>query len=266
MFKNLEEKMTYYRGLSDIRLMPKSPVMLMLDGRSFSKYCKKFEKPYSKKFISMMNDVASYLCNNISNAVFAYVQSDEISIFISDEGEKTDAWFGNRVQKLCSIASSMASSKFNQLAFSQIVSDSENKDEIIERIKDMKLAEFDCKAWSLPNVDTVYEHFLWRQRDCIRNSKQMLSQYYFSHNKLQNKTADEQVEMVKNEFGKDWNDFERWAKYGRFIYKSEKTIQCDNGETKKRMKFEVHDGFDLSTEAGHILFFDCIYKVLNSRV
>ena len=36
-FKNLEDKCLYYRNLSDYRLVPNQYVIMMLDGRAFSK-------------------------------------------------------------------------------------------------------------------------------------------------------------------------------------------------------------------------------------
>lgn len=40
----LEKRMLYYRSLTDYKLLPNAPVLLMLDGRAFSKFCKRFEK------------------------------------------------------------------------------------------------------------------------------------------------------------------------------------------------------------------------------
>ena len=62
-FEGLEDRMLYYRGLSDYRLIPNSYVLLMLDGRSFSSFVKNyFDKPFDDKFINMMNETAKYLC------------------------------------------------------------------------------------------------------------------------------------------------------------------------------------------------------------
>ena len=37
-----------------------------------------------KSFIGMMNETAKFLCENIQGAKFAYVQSDEISLLLTD--------------------------------------------------------------------------------------------------------------------------------------------------------------------------------------
>ena len=107
-FKSLEDKCLYYRSLTDYRLMPNCYVVCMLDGRSFSRNIKnKFEKPFSDAFINMMNQTAKYLCENVMTCKFAYVQSDEITLVLSDvNGENADTFFGYRLCKLQSILAS----------------------------------------------------------------------------------------------------------------------------------------------------------------
>lgn len=257
MFKSLEDKMKYYRSLSDYKLLPKSPVMLMLDGRRFSKFCKQFNKPYDDNFIEMMNKTALYLCNNIENVMFAYVQSDEISIYLSDEGDSSDSWFSYRISKLCSIASSMAASYFNKLMTLYLLNGKTDVSEIRSIIDSYKTVEFDCKAWNLPDIRHVYLHFLWRQIDCVRNSKQMFARGYFSHNELEGVNTDDSIKMVKEKIGADWNDIEDGKKYGRFIYKLENIINTDNVSVVRYKNF-YSDGFDLTSKENKEKFFSII--------
>jgi tRNA(His) 5'-end guanylyltransferase len=52
------------------------------------------EKPYDLDFIHIMDKTAQFLCEEIQGAQFAYVQSDEISLLLTDfEKTTTDAWF-----------------------------------------------------------------------------------------------------------------------------------------------------------------------------
>ena len=65
-FKSLKDKQEYYRSLTDYRLVPNSYVLVMLDGRSFSKKIKnKFRKPFDERFIKAMNETTKYLCEQI---------------------------------------------------------------------------------------------------------------------------------------------------------------------------------------------------------
>ena len=63
-----------------------------------------------------MNKTAEYLCQNIQGAKVGYVQSDEISILITDYDDiDTHAWFDANLQKMASIAASLATAEFNRL-------------------------------------------------------------------------------------------------------------------------------------------------------
>ena len=278
--KTLAEKMKYYRSINDYRLIPNCPVILMLDGRSFSKFCKIFKKPYDDDFIKIMNEVAIELSNKIDSVKFSYVQSDEISLLLLNNNE-SEPWFNYRLEKICSIAASIASSKFNQLMMLYISKQKkiDNINELVKTITEYTNAVFDCKAWNVPDYDTAYLHFLWRQRDCIRNSKQMISQIYFSHKELNLVNTDKQIEMVKEKYGIDWHTLDSGKKYGRMIYKepfifeSKKVnrIKYDlinKSSTSaffKRYKNIIHEGFDLSIEENKAIFMNLIKYNKNDK-
>ena len=246
-FKSLEDKMLYYRSLSDYKLLPNSYVICMLDGRSFSKLIKnKFKKPFDDDFIQMMNETAEYLCENVEGCKFGYVQSDEISLLISDNDTPlTDSFFKYRLCKIQSILASMAASKFNQLMFKYLY----RKDNtIIDKIDTIKLVEFDCKAWNVPSFNDAYAWFLYRQNDCIKNSKQQTAQTYLPHQQLHGLVTDEQIKLLKETKNVDWNLLSDDKKYGRFISKKTLTKSCIvKGETKfvERRVWYCEPGFIL---------------------
>ena len=257
-FKNLEEKCLYYRGLADYRLMPNSYVMVSLDGRGFSKAIKnKFEKPFDNDFIYMMNETAKYICNNIEGCKFAYVQSDEISLVITDfDTPTTDTFFGNRICKLQSIIASMASGKFNQLMilYRMKCGMGINPEDVIENCP---VYQFDCRCWNVPTFNDVFAYFLWRQIDCVRNSKQQAAQTYFPHKELLGKSTDEQIKILLDEKGIDWNQYNDGEKYGRFIWKRKVLMNnIETGEIYQRNKWEVSPAFYLVEDKGREKFFN----------
>lgn len=249
-FDTLQDKCDYFRSLSDYRITPNSYAIIMLDGRSFSKLIKnKYKKPFDKKFIDMMNETAKYLLQNIQGAKFAYVQSDEISILVTDfDTPETDAIFGYRLCKIQSICAAMAASKFNQLAVlneigsrSYDITKFDTEDTIYDAsdvyklIETQKLVEFDCKAWSVPDYNTAFCHFLWRQNDCIKNSKQQAAQTYISHKDLMGLVTDDQIALLNEREGIDWNTaYNDGEKYGRLIYKEKKLCKNLVPDTKGR--------------------------------
>ena len=96
--------------------------------------------------------------------------------------------------------------------------------------------------------------FLFRNIDCIRNSKQQTAQAYLPHNALLGLDSDTQIKKLLDEKGVDWNSFSGGEKWGRLIYreKEEKTHTFinKNGETVTetyvRNAWKPHDGIDLT--------------------
>lgn len=247
-FDNLEEKVMYYRKLSDYRLMPKTPVILFLDGKGFSKFTKKFDRPYDNQLINMMNETAKFLCENIEGCKVGYVQSDEISLFVSDfDTTDQSSWFSYRINKLCSIAASYATAKFNQLNLIHECEDKQNETHL-DIAKKIRLAQFDCKAWNVPTMNDVFCWFLQRQIDCIRNSKQMAAQTKLSHTSLMGKNTDSQIEMLKDVFGIDWHNYSDGEKFGRFILKEKIELETATGLKFNRNKWFINDGYELTEE------------------
>ena len=268
-FKNLEDKCQYYRGLTDYRIQGNNDILVMLDGKNFSTLIKNnFKKPFDDDFIRMMNETAKFLCNNVQGVKFAYVQSDEISLLITDyDTPETDTPFGGRICKLQSILSSLATSEFNRLfiCYNVFHKGSPGKD-TEDAIMKLKLAQFDCKVWTVPNQNDAFAWFLYRQLDCIKNSKQQTAQTYLPHKQLVRHNADEQIQMVLEQKGIDWNTFIPDYKFGRFVYKIEtKGIAKDNKGNDveyTRNKFTVVPALDLSQEYGKDKFFEHAYNVI----
>ena len=270
-FNTLEDRMLYFRGLTNYKLMPKSYVMVMLDGRSFSTMIKnKFEKPFDNNFINMMNETAKYVCSKVEGAKFGYVQSDEISLVITDfENENTESFFGYRLTKMLSVIASLATAKFNQLMMDyrigQVEGCSASAGDTVQMcrdvVNDMPLYQFDCKCWNLPTYNDVFAWFLYRQIDCIRNSKQQAARARISHKQLESLNSDEQINLLKEMTGVDWNDYEDGKKFGRFIYRVEEEFEykgeCTNPNipaTYTRHYWKAFDSFQLTDEDGRERF------------
>lgn len=252
IFKSLKEKYIYYRNLTDYRLLPNGYIMVMLDGRSFSKKIKNnFKRPFDETFINLMNETAKYVCEKVSGCKLAYVQSDEINLILYDDFEK-DPFFGNRLCKLQSIIASIATSKFNQLAFIEVLKDNNcHKDDVINMIANSSLYEFDCKVWNVPNVNDAFAGILYRQNDCVRNSKEAVAQNYFSHKTLHGKKTEEQIELVKEYFGVNWyNDFTHGEQYGRVIIrrKIKYSPSGENLSTYERDEWNILEAVPFNVE------------------
>lgn len=98
-------RMRSYKSITDTHLIPRTPVIIQIDGRAFHTFTRGFKKPFDQVLMAAMRYTAEYLCRNIQGCVLAYTQSDEINLLLIDyEKLETSPWFDNRVQKLASIA------------------------------------------------------------------------------------------------------------------------------------------------------------------
>lgn len=271
-FKNLEDKCLYYRGLTDYRIQGNNDIIVMLDGKNFSTLIKNnFRKPFDDDFINMMNKTAQFLCNNVQGVKFAYVQSDEISLLITDyDTPETDTPFGGRICKLQSILASLATSEFNRWFTIYNLNKCYDNVRVGEFISKMKMAQFDCKVWTVPNQNDAYAWFLYRQLDCVKNSKQQTAQSYLPHKELVGHNADEQIQMVFDKKGINWNTFIPDYKFGRFVYKVETTGTAKDNKGNDveyvRNKFTVLPALDLTTEYGKDKFFEHAYGTLTIHI
>lgn len=190
-----------YESVYKQRLTRRTPVVIRIDGKAFHTYTHGFEKPFDNRIVGAMQTTTRYLCENVQGCVLGYTQSDEISLILIDyKNFDTSAWFDNEIQKIVSIAASMATMKFNQ-------------------IMDVKpTALFDARAFNIPKEE-VCNYLIWRQRDGIRNAINSIAQSKFPHKQLQGKNVDEVKEMLF-EAGYDYSkldpDLQEGASYTKW--------------------------------------------------
>ncbi len=215
----------YYESVPKFRLYRRTPVAIRLDGKAFHTFTRGFQKPFDEILVKSMQETMKYLCENIQGCVLGYTQSDEITLILVDYKHlNSDAWFDYEVQKMCSIAASMATMAFNKFFFHNAgevirnahmekISDS-YKDyvEILHKARS-KGAMFDARCFNIPKEE-VANLIYWRQLDATRNSIQMVGQANFSHKELQNKTCNMIQDMLHEQKGINWNDFPTHLKRG----------------------------------------------------
>jgi len=221
---------SFYENRTRILLPRRTYTIIRIDGKAFHTYTHGLNSPFDSGLVSDMDETAKYLCENIQGAKLGFVQSDEISILLTDfETHKTDAWFDGNIQKIVSVSASFAATKFNQLrlkrAFSTTLNDFEsngnmNGNEIVDLIENTKLADFDARTFTIPSRAEVMNYVIWRQNDTVRNSISSVAQHLFSNKELEYKNTTVQKEMIL-EKGNDWDSFDAKLKRGRFIVKRE---------------------------------------------
>ncbi len=112
---------TYYEQIPKMKLMRRCPVLIRIDGKAFHTFTRGFKKPFDEILIRTMQETTQYLCGNIQGCVLGYTQSDEITLVLVDYKKLTSsAWFDYEVQKMCSIAASMATMAFGKFFISNV--------------------------------------------------------------------------------------------------------------------------------------------------
>lgn len=230
-----------YENITRYYLTRRMPVIIRVDGRSFHTFTKGFKKPFDDILVKTMQDTMKYLCENIQGCVLGYTQSDEISLVLTDYAElTTDAWFGNNLQKMCSVSASMATLAFNK-AFTRNISKQskrfyteylEEKDasyiETLE-IAMNKGAMFDSRVFTIPKEE-VCNYLIWRQQDATRNSILSVGIANFSQKELHCKSCNDIQDMLMLQKSINWNDYATTLKRGSCCIK--KVIQDPDVDIK----------------------------------
>lgn len=228
-----------YENITRYYLTRRMPVIIRIDGKAFHTFTRGFKKPFDDIFVKTMQETMKYLCENIQGCVLGYTQSDEISLVLTDYSElTTDAWFGNNLQKMCSVSASMATLAFNKAFNDNIVKYIDNNldadcgvtNDLTEYIKILinarnKGAMFDSRVFTIPKEE-VCNALIWRQQDAARNSIQSVGQANFSQKELHGKSCNDIQDMLMIQKGINWNDYSTTLKRGSCC------IKIDDGITK----------------------------------
>ena len=166
----------YYESIPKTKLMRRTPVAIRLDGKAFHTFTRGFQKPFDEILIKSMQETMKYLCENIQGCVLGYTQSDEITLILVDyKNLNTAAWFDYEVQKMCSIAASMATMAFNKSFYSNIVNARYNDEDLnyLDTLTKamIKGAMFDARVFNIPKEE-VTNLIYWRQMEERRVGKE----------------------------------------------------------------------------------------------
>ncbi|WP_432112823.1 tRNA(His) guanylyltransferase Thg1 family protein [Streptomyces sp. S1] len=194
----LGDRMKRYEAAHRTVLPRRTYTLLRVDGRAFHTYLRNAQRPFDEGFMADMDAVAEALCAEVGGAVFAYTQSDEVSLLLTDFATvQTQPWFDGVVAKLVSVSAALATAVLN------------------ERRPFGRRALFDARVFTISDPVEVANYFLWRQRDAVRNSISMAAQAHFSHRQLHGMSGSGMQELLWSEAGVNWNDYPDGCKRGR---------------------------------------------------
>lgn len=242
-------------------------LIVRIDGHHFSSFTKGFKKPFDKAITNAMIATTKDLHERF-NCYSSYTQSDEITLFVPSPKfvqEKNlikavqNHIFSGRTNKISSLCASYATMCFNKYLNEEFkkermeiterwedsfrMTEEERDDRRTLRRFDNKLenAYFDARCFGVESLEEVYNVFLFRGRDCIKNSKSVFSQAYVPHKELQNKNGEEQIKCCLEKTGHDWNSLEDKYKFGTLIKKElyDKPVEFRDLDYSNRSKYNT---------------------------
>lgn len=218
--------MKSYEIFSQLKAIPDIPVILRLDGRSFSKYTKQLKliKPFDKRLRDIFIEVSKDILSEF-NAKYVYTFSDEISILFEQLP------FNRRVEKLDSVIASYTTASFMKHLY-------KSRQSFDIDITQLEIPSFDCRIVMTNNIN---QYFKWRQDEAWRNCINGYAQATL--NKTHNAQESSQIlygldktqlHQLLYENGVNISHVPTWQKRGVAIYKREYQKQNINPENNKR--------------------------------
>ena len=220
-FDDLDAMMRAFEREYDQKIPEGCFLVARLDGRSFTRLtkevCSGLERPFDIRFRDAMVETARHLMRCGFEVVYAYTESDEISLLFA-YGTTT---FERKVRKYVSILAGEASA-----AFTQTIG---------------MIGVFDCRMVPLPDLDAVRDYFRWRQEDSHRNS---LNAYVYWTMRDQGMTAREADKTLLNitndrkkeilsEVGIEYEATPAWQRWGSGLYMEKVERRGVNPKTGK---------------------------------
>jgi len=219
-----------YENRNQYSIPRRTYTIIRLDGKAFHSFTKhiKAVKPFDHNLMTRMDLTAKFLCYNIQGCQLAYIQSDEISLLLTDFSSiDTHAWYDGNIQKMASVSSSLATGFFNSIpsghfgdkVYSHIdkFKGHDVNDWVLEA--DRELAYFDSRAFCIPDKIEVYNYLVWRIKDWETNSLSMVARKFYTQGQLEGKDKSELFSMIKSQ-GEDWTELPSYYRKGRFCSKA----------------------------------------------
>lgn len=170
-------------------------VGLRIDGRAFHTLTRRFKRPYDHVFGVAMDAAAITVVTALHNVVFAYVQSDEISVILAPT-EKGLLPFAGKVEKLASASASAATIGFATAAGTS------------------GLPMFDSRAFSLRSLDEVRDYVEWRRGDARKNAVGSAVRALYSTKELEGVSLRKRYDLLE---GTEFEKLPDGFFHGRFI-------------------------------------------------
>ncbi len=238
---DIDARMREIAARHDRLAPPDHHLVARLDGRGFHGLTRALglDKPYDQGFRDAMVGAARHLMRCGMNVLYAYTQSDEISILF----DPRDRAFNHRHRKLLSVLAGEASASLT-LALGRV-------------------ASMDCRLLELETVEDVGDYFVWRQADAARNCRQ--SHLYWAlrrtgrspraaHREARGLSGEAIAELLRELSAIDHDALPTWQRRGIGLYREQYEKEGVNpvtGERRMALRGPVWVALDLPHGRDH---------------
>lgn len=216
-------------------LPPSNFIVVRIDGRGFSKLCKKyhFAKPNDRRAIDLMNSAAVEVVRSFQDVVLAYGQSDEYSFVF---GEGTQIWERRSAKLATSVASLFTAEYVMQWNDPKFFGG--NAEEGKEKVELTRpFPSFDGRCVCYPKKKILRDYLAWRQADCHINNLYNTT-FWSMVLKGEGMSGTAAEEELKGTLAKNKNEI-LWSRFG---------INYNNEDAVWRKGTVVYRAYDDETE------------------
>ena len=203
----LGDRIKNYESIYERYFLPKTPIIVRVDGKAFHTWTKGCKKPFDQMLINCMFESAKQVAKEMQGCLALYAQSDEVTFVLTDDDTiETQQWFGGRQNKIESVTAALMTAFFNKEFFTQyrnnFMKETVGMDYRSCEYSDYTPAVFDARAFQCPK-DDVANVFLWRVKDWERNSLTMYCSQFFTHKELHGQGRADRHEML-HKINRNW--------------------------------------------------------------
>lgn len=217
-YSKLSDRIESYFDSSDYHLLNRVPLIIYINGRSFSKLTSLLDKPFCKKFSDSMISTMLKLSSEIEGTLFSYQFNDEIVIVSrNDQNIDTSPWYDNKLQKICSITSSIATLHFNNVS---------------SGLNLMGEGLFTSQVFVVPTIAEAINTFVYKQQQNFHLSIQSACFYElikkYNKNVIKNMlnglNLDEKIDLLQQECNINYSEYPIAFRRGVAGYKVPKVV------------------------------------------
>jgi len=245
----LKNRILNYENAANFKLLSRVPLVITINGRSFSKTTSLLEKPFCHEFIHCMSSCLLKLAQEIDGCLFGYSFNDELVLVArNDQTNDTVPWFDNDVQKIASAVSSIATLQFHQFS----------KSAELNLLGD---AVFTANVFAVPNIMEAINVLVAKQQQAFQSAVQFSCLYELlkKYNKndikdmLSGTSYDEKIDLLMQECDVDFNnDYPLPFRRGVACYRAPTVVEYE-GEKGMKNKWKLDAELPIFTKEHQFL-------------